>query len=278
MNHTMRRVSYVFLCLVPFLAIPLAGARALRIPGVYQTIGGLLFAAIVISAWPLGVRAIKTGPALKQQQALAGALLLVTFALVSLLWVGLAPPWEATPTENRMRYLVLLVNSIAVAGGFVVLREVLHEAGERFYSTLGFAANMLAGAAYLIWMSFALGAYVVKVRTGQTPPAVNAMFEVYDILLFIACVLTYLTTAAFAASLGRARWLSRTATRAYVIANFIALLFIVLRGLSFPDPTTGAEPWYVSPGFIAGIPAVPWIMPFLLGVVLLRRAGDEPVD
>src|ERR1700730_7615336 len=106
MNHTMRRVSYVFLCLVPFLAIPLAGVRALRIPGVYQTIGGLLFAAIVIAAWPLGVRAIKTGPVLKQQQALAGALLLVTFALVSLLWVGLAPPWDAAATEKRMRYLV----------------------------------------------------------------------------------------------------------------------------------------------------------------------------
>ena len=29
------------------------------------------------------------------------------------------------------------------------------------------------------------------------------------------------------------------------------------------------------PGFIAGIPAVPWIMPYLFGVVLLRRTGDE---
>lgn len=277
MNHTVRRVSYVALCLVPFLAIPVAGVRSLRIPGAYQTIGGSLFAAIVVAAWFLGARASKTGPGLRQQQALAGALLLVPFALVSLLWVGLAPPWEATPTENRMRYLVLLVNSIAVTGGFVVLREVLHEAGERVYSTLGFAANMLAGAAYLIWTCFALGAYVVKVRTGQTPPAVTAMGDVYDILLFIACVLTYFTTAAFAASLGRARWISRMATRAYVIVNFIALLFIVLRGLSYPDPTTSAEPWYMSPGFIAGIPAVPWIMPFLLGVVLLRRAGDESV-
>jgi hypothetical protein len=277
MSNTMRRVSYVFLCLVPFLAIPLAGVRALRIPGVYQIVGGLLFAAIVISAWPLGMRAIKTGPALTQQRALAGALLLVPFTLVSLLWVGLAPPWEATPTENRMRYLVLLVNSIAVTGGFVVLKEVLHDTGERLYSTLAFAANMLAGAAYLVWLSFALGAYVVKVRTGQTPAAVNAMGDVYEILLFMACVLTYLTTAAFAASLGRARWLTRAATRAYVIANSIALLFILLRGLSFPDPTASSTPWYMSPGFIAGIPAVPWIMPFLLGVVLLRRAGDEAV-
>ena len=34
----------------------------------------------------------------------------------------------------------------------------------------------------------------------------------------------------------------------------------------------------VRPGFVAGIPAVPWIMPFLLGVVVLRRAGDERIE
>jgi hypothetical protein len=278
MNHNVRRVSYIFLCLVPFLAIPVIAVRALRMPGVYQTIGGLLFAAMIITVWILGARAIKTGPPRRQQQALAGALLLVPFTLMSLLWVGLAAPWEATPTENRMRYFVLLVDSIAVAGGFVVLKEVLHETGERLYSTLGFAAAVLAGAAYVVWTSFALGVYVVKVRDGLTPPAVVAMGDVYDVLLFIACVLTYLTTAAFAASLGRARWLGRAATRAYLIVSSIALLFILLRGLSYPDPRALSTAWYLQPGFIAGIPAVPWIMPFLLGVVLVRRAGEESVD
>jgi hypothetical protein len=45
-----------------------------------------------------------------------------------------------------MRYLVLLADSIAVAGAFVVLKDALSDADERFYSALGFAANMLAGA------------------------------------------------------------------------------------------------------------------------------------
>ena len=49
--------------------------------------------------------------------------------------------------------------------------------------------------------------------------------------------------------------------RAYVILNLVALVFIVIRGLSFPDPNGGATPWYTQPGFIAGIPAVPWVMP-----------------
>jgi hypothetical protein len=174
-----------------------------------------------------------------------------------------------------MRYLVLLVSSIAVSGGFVVLKDALSEAGERCYSTLGFAATMLAGAAYLIWMSFLLGAHVVKVRDGQVPPAIVSLNDVLDILLFVACILTYLATAAFAASFGRTRWFGRGATRAYVAANLIALLCLVMRGMSFPDPTALSTPWYTRPGFVAGIPAAPFIMPFLLGVVLLRRAGDK---
>jgi len=60
-----------------------------------------------------------------------------------------------------------------------------------------------------------------------------------------------------------------------VIASFFALLCLVNRGLQFPDPTVVFMHWYTIPAFVAGIPAVPWIMPCLFGVVLLRRAGDE---
>ena len=275
MDKPRRTMSYAFLCAVPFLAVGLTAARALRLPGLYQTIGAVHFAAVCLAAWTLGARAIRAHSQGRQQLACAGALLIAPFALVALLWVGLGAPWDATPTENRMRYLVLLAGSMAVAGGFILLKEALNEAGERLYSTVGFAANIFAGAAYLVWLTLHVGVYVVKVRDGQVPPATVSLVNMVDILLFAACVLTYVTAAAFAASLGRIRWLGRGAARAYVIANVVALLLIVIRGLSFPDPTAGATPWYTRPGFIAGIPAVPWIMPCLLGVVLLRRAGDE---
>lgn len=275
MAYPPRRVSYVFLCMVPVLAIAVAAPRALRIPGVYQALGGVLFAAIVLAAWILGVSGLRTGGEGQRRPALAGGFLTVPFSLVALFWVGLGPPWEATAPENKMRYLVLLVSSIAVSGGFVVLQDALSEAGERCYSTLAFAASMLAGTAYLVWMSFLLGAYVLKVRDGQVPPTISALSEVFEILLDVACLLTYLATAAFAASFGRLGWLGRSATRAYVAANLIASLCLVMRGMSFPDPAALSTPWYTRPGFVAGIPAIPFIMPFLLGVVLLRRAGDE---
>jgi hypothetical protein len=275
MNPTGSRVSFVFLCAVPVLTSGLTAVRALRISGVYQTVGAVHFAAVCLAAWMLGLRVIRGGTEERRRLALAAGLLLAPFALVSLLWVGLGPPWVANATENRMRYLVLLTGAIAVAGAFIVLKDVLSEAGERFYSVIGFSANIFAGAAYMIWLTFYVAVYVVKVRDGQVPPAIVPLINMSDILLFVACVLTYLTAGAFAVSLGRAGWLPRGAARAYVVANLVALLLIVVRGLSFPDPAASSTPWYTQPGLVVGIPAVPWIIPFLLGVVLLRRAGDS---
>ena len=172
-----------------------------------------------------------------------------------------------------MRYLVLIVMAAAIASGFVVLREALSEAGECFYATLGFAAIMLSGPLYLIWNIFAFAAFFGKEHAGEMPAAIVSLRDMLDLLLFVAGFLTYLATAAFAASLGRVQWLGCGAARAFMIVNAVALLFLVMRGIQYPDGR--ASPWYTSPGYIVGIPAVPFIMPFLFGVVLLRRAGEE---
>jgi hypothetical protein len=275
--NTVRRVSFVFLGIVPFLNFPVVGFRVFRVPGIYQAVGVAYFAAMAIAAWTLGARAIIGSAERERRLALAGMLLLVPSTLMALLWVGLGPPWEATPAENRMRYLVLLIDSIAVTAGFVVFEEVLQEAGERFYSTFGTALAALAGAAYLVWNCFFLGLYVLKARGEQTPAAFVSLSDSVDALLFIACILTYLATLIFAVCMGRVRWLGDGTTRAYVIVTLLLLLLIVIRGLSYPDPTASAAPWYFNLGFIAGIPAVPWIMPYLFGIVLLRRAGREPI-
>jgi hypothetical protein len=275
MKNITHRLSYVFLCIFPFLVGIFAGVRELRIAGFYQLLGGVLFLTVVMAAWLFGGRAIKFGVDVRSRFALAGSLLIAPWALISLLWVGLGTPWDATPTENQMRYLVLLFGAIVVTSGFIVVERLLNDAGERFYSTLGLAANILAGAAYLIWTTFQIGAYAEKVRDGQMSPAVVALSNVFDILLFVGCVLTYFATMAFAISFGQTKWLKRGAVYAYIITSFVALLFIGLRGLHYPDPNAGSTPWYINLGFIVGIPAIPWIMPFLLGVVLLGRAAEE---
>lgn len=270
-----RRLSNVFLCATPFLVGIVAAVRALRVSGVHHAVGVVLFAAISIAGWTLGGRAIRAEAQDRRQLALGGALLVAPFALVALLWVGLGTPWEATAKENQMRYLVLIAMAIAEVSGFVVIREALSEAGERFYATLVLAAIILAGPLYLVWDTFMFGVFAAREHAGSVPSAFASLDQVLDVLLYIAAVLTYLATAALAMSLGRAQWLGRLATRAFVSANFVALLFLANRGLTYLSPTELSAPWYTVPGFIVGIPAVPYIMPFLLGVVLLRRAGEE---
>src|SRR5207253_4258195 len=218
--------------------------------------------------WILSAGAIKADGQGRRLLATAGALLVTPFALVALLWIGLGGPWQATTAENQMRYLVLIVMAAAVASGFVVLREALSQAGERFYATLGFAAIILSGPLYLIWNIFAFAAFFGKEHTGEMPAAIVSLRDMMELLLFVAGFLTYLATAAFAASLGRVQWLGRGAARAFMIVHGVALLFLVLRGLQYLDGR--ATPWYTNPGFIVGIPAFLLIMPFHLGLVLLR--------
>jgi hypothetical protein len=273
-RHLARRLSDIFLCATPFLVAAVAAPRALRVSGVHHVVGGVLFLAILLAAWTLGGRAIKADAPERRQYALGGALLVAPFALVALLWVGLGTPWEASARENQMRYLVLIAMAVAEVGGFVVVCGALNEAGQRVYAALVLAAIMLAGPLYLVWDTFMFGVFAAREHAGSTPLTFAALDRVLDVLLDIAVVLTYLATAALAMALGRAEWLGRRAARVFVGVSFVALLFLANRGLRYLSPAELSAAWYTVPGFIVGIPAVPYISPFLLGVVLLRRAGE----
>ena len=273
--NTVRRVSYAFLCIVPFLNFTVVvGMRALRVPGVYQAVGVAYFAVIAVAAWILSAGAIRADAQNRKLFGLAGTLLPAPYALMSLLWVGLGPPWEATVAENEMRYLVLIFMTAAIVGGFAVLKEALSEAGEHSYASLGWAAIVLAGPLYIVWNTVEFGRFFGQEHAGAVPTAILSLRDTLDLLLSVGCILTYLATMAFAVSLGRVQWLGRWPTRVYVIISGVALLLLAFRGVPYPDAKSPPAPWYTSVGFIAAIPAVPFIMPYLLGVVLLRRAGN----
>lgn len=133
----------------------------------------------------------------------------------------------------------------------------------------------LAGPLYLVGETLLLAAYSAKVRSGQVPPVFVSLSEWQDILLFFGGVLTYAATAAFAVSLAQAGWLGRAGSRIFAGVSLVGLVCLVIRGLQFPDPAALSAPWYTMPGLITGIPAVPFIIPCLLGVVSLRRASRE---
>ena len=228
-------------------------------------------------AWKLGLRGLRATSQSTQQVALAGALWLAPLVLVSLLWVGIVAPWMATPPENLVRYLVLMAMAVLATAGSVALALALRDAGERVLSSLGAALALVAGSGYLVWTSLYAGYWVARVQ-GDTSAvtALRPLANAFDVLLFADGSLTYAAIAALAAAMGSVAWLGRWPTRVYVGFNIVLFVLLSVRGVSFPDPNGGGTPWYLNAGFVAGIPAVPWLMPFLLGVVLLRRAGTEP--
>lgn len=271
-QQRVRQVGYVALSASLLVIVPLAAARPLRIPGVYQAVGVVIFACLALAAWALSRPAGRSS-----EQAMlarcAGCLFLAPFGLIGLLWVGLATPWDATAIENRMRYAVLVMASVAVTAAFVVAKEAMSDSSNRLFPVLTLAVGTLSGVAYLVWTSFYLGAFAAKVSTGRLSPEVPPVMNILDVLLFVASALAYLATAALAESLRRAHWLRTGAAVTFVLVSLIAFTFLVLRGLSYPSPNDGPTPWYMRPGFVAGIPAMPWLMPYLLGIVLLRQAG-----
>ena len=243
-------------------------------PSVYDALAVGQFTLVCVSAWRVGARALAANAEEIRRLSVAGGLLVTSWALLSFL-PGIGPPGDQTHAENALRYLILLVDSIAVTGGLVVLSHALTEAGERFYSTLGFTAIVLAAPPYLIWAAIMVAYFLAAdlIRPGAPPSALLLLQEVLDILLFVGGALTYVATAAFAVSLGRIQWIGPRATRALVGANLVALLCLVVRGMQFPVRAVALTHWSTIPGFVVGIPAVPWIMPLMFGVVLLWRAG-----
>lgn len=274
MSQIVRRVSFGFLCVLPFVDIGVVGARPLRAAGLSPVLGILLLGVIVAALWFAGPRKADLREEGRRKQALAGLLLIMPWAIISLLWVGLGPPFQATLAENHMRYVVLVWSSIAVTAGFVVLKDVLSDAGERFCSPFALATALIAGTAYLFCLNLSLAHTMLELKGDGTPPPA-VLGDYYSAVEFVACVMTYVTTAVLAIGMSRVRLLGGGAAAAYAVMASILVVLIIVRGLEFPEISDNTAPWYTRPGVIAGIPAIPWIMPGLLGAVLLRRARGQ---
>ncbi len=273
-SRVIQRLSLVFLCLGPFVAIALVVLRTLRQSNWHYVLGGFSFGLFVVATWTFA-RGFRTKLPETRLAAIAGILLILPFSLVSLLWVGLGPPWLASASENQLRYVVLIVMTAAVIGGFVSLKESLVIVGERVYSTLGFAGMILAGPLYLIGEALLLAAYAACIRTGEVPAIFASLSELQDILMFFGGALVYGSTAAFGVSIGHAGLIGRRISYMMASVSLISLVCLVTRGLQFPDPATFSERWYTIPGFVAGIPAVPFVLPYFFGVALLCCSARE---
>jgi len=243
----------------------------------YWTIASLQLAILSIAAWFAGGKEIFGVDDGRRGLAVAGFLLIVPFALFSLL-PGLGPPDSLGSTRlEQRRFSVLLVDSLFVAGGCYVLRDVFAEERGRPFSTLAMAAASLAAPLYVVFTAIQLADYRELERKGLSAQqqTFSTIDEVSIILLFFGSALNYLAALGFTEALFRVRLLSRRAHTAYVLIGATALSFLIFRGLNYGSLPKALQHWYTTVAFFTGVPAISWVLLSSLGVVALSKAGSE---
>jgi len=263
--------------------VVLFGVPADYPPPLHDAIVGALLLASAASAGFAAARALagERGGDAPRLRAVAAVLLVAPFALFSLL-LGIGPPRVQPASDNDLRFLLLAIDAMLVGGGLMVLKEALAAAGERAYACIGLAAIVLASPLYV---AFGLIQHIdyVAVELGYswagtvdgTARELTPLDAFSIAALYFGCALTYIATASFAQALSRAGWLGRGAATAVQVASGLGLAFLVSRGFAYPSPHAAFSHWYTVPGFIAGIPAVPWMPLCAIGVLLLRRGDRE---
>jgi mannose/fructose/N-acetylgalactosamine-specific phosphotransferase system component IIC len=202
----------------------------------------------------------------------AGLLLITPWILFSI-FAGMGPPpdtmvnWLATSTEQQIRYTILIFGGIVALMGFALLKRELQNRGEQIYSILGFTILGVAIPLFVLNMAF-WGYYLtsafrffVTLPVGKRPdwyPPVKMLFYVISV---VEVALIYFATMLFAIALRKAHILSTGASNWYIGISIIGIVLVVLPP-SLPEPLSTA-------GYLAAIPAIPFIMPYLMGVRLL---------
>jgi hypothetical protein len=275
-----RQISYIYLSLIPLLAAIPAFTIGHISYKIYLPIWIISSVLMLIAAWVLGAHVFRKGDVERKHLALIALLLILPWLFISIFF-GMGPPpdlpstWIERSTEQQTRYTFLILSGILIAMGFAGLRVKLKNMGEDFYSMFGFVAIIIAIPLYLMYMtqlhtfdfeSFKIG---VTSHSGQMPEWYSPINKQYLIVTIIDAALIYFATAVFAASLKAIGWFKKGASNSYIVISLVALLVVAF------------YPLYAKAVAFIGvfpllIPAIPFIMPYLIGVNLLKRAGNKP--
>ena len=92
------------------------------------------------------------------------------------------------------------------------------------------------------------------------------MRSLFGMISVVEVALTYLAIIFFVVSMNRVGWLAKTSSKIYILISLFAFVLVVLSAF-LPEP-------FVTAGFVVSIPAIPFLMPYFIGVNLLRSTGD----
>lgn len=274
LGRGLRWPSYIVLCASLVIATALFGAP-IPLPLPARTVlAGALLSLICAAAWLSGLELLRSDPG---RRTLVPAMLLIAPVALFSLMPGFGPPEFTDNAHNIFRYAVLTVDVVAVGSGLMLLQDALETSAGVLYARLGFALTIWATPLYLVWSTLLLAGQRASDarRAWALGPWNDWLMSFSDHLLFFGSLLTYAATALFAMALLQARWIGPKAAAAFVSASLVASAGLVVRGMDFPSALAVFAQGYTIPGWIAGIPAVPWFMPCIFGLILIRRAVRE---
>ena len=273
-----KQLSLLYLSAVPLLTAIFGFGNGHISYTLYLPIWILNVCLMLTACWYIGLNAIKNNTDETKHQAFGALFLIIPWILVSIFF-GFGPPpekmtdWVATANEQQVRYSILILAGIFIAFGFSSLRQQLKNSGEHFYSNLGLIAIIIAIPLFIINMIF-WGFYLTesfKIFTASgaehIPDWYSPIRKLFGLISVVEVALTYVATAAFVLSLRLIGWFNKTATSIYIAISLFAFLIIILSAF-LPEP-------FVTAGFAVSIPAIPLIMPYFIGINLLRRLNKS---
>lgn len=271
-----RRLSQIFLWLVPLLPFLKLAYR----PGglkLYALAGAAQVLLMAVAIWILAADAIESSATDRHALLLPGVFLVACWASAAVA-ANMGPPphaavWVTTRADQHMRYVALLLAGLLAWAGFGLLTAKLREAGERVFSVLGVSFATISTAIFTLFTLAALTVYDLgaaqEASSGNAPewwPALYALFRSWVVLF---AVLTYLTASLYAMALGNVGLLGKFGRVLFFVIGMTAAALAFIVGAGFFGPRTPGQGL-----FVLLVPAVPFILPYLLGVNLVRRAGD----
>jgi hypothetical protein len=241
-------------------------------------LGLILFLVNWSVAWKAGASALCSTDTNQRQLALSGMLLIAPWTLFAFL-IGIGTPDVASQAENQLRYLVLTVNASLVVGGIVVLCQWLNQVNEGLFSKIGLWCAIPTAVCCIVFSQISLVQARAIERSLDAGKSLEwrMIDELSLTLLYFGALFTYGATAAIATSLSRARVLGSTTGRTLGVLSLLAIALLVLHMVQLFSSSSNIlwnfANWYSIVGQVVAIPAVPWIMLGVLGVLLLSKTA-----
>ena len=256
-NLLTRRVSQIFLwvVLLPVL-VPIYDKGGLK---TYLIAGALYWLLIGAAAWSVG--GLKSGIAGRQGLLASAAMLIASWAVISLALNMDTPPqgeaWLATRIDQQIRYIFIVTGGLLAFGGLAVLTSHLRRTEQGVLPVLAFAAAVISTVLFtLLFVAYPVCAtwrFEQEARLGATLgwwPLFTALFssiQTLEKLLFFVAVTMYAIALRNSGLIGK--------IGVACLIGLTLLLATVNTMVHVP-------------------PAAPFILPYLIGLILLRRPAS----